>query len=265
MKRKHIIPFLLSALLLGFSACDSDTDDSTGTSRMEVRLTDAPGDYDEVNVEIASVQVHKEDGDNESGWITLDEIHPGIYNLLDFANGRDTLLASASLPAGHISQIRLILGDDNTLKLKDGSVVDLKTPSGQTSGVKLQLNADLESDVTYMVLLDFDAAKSVVARGNGQYNLKPVVRTITEAIAGGIRGKVTPAEYKPGIYVISAANDTIGGFANDNGDFLIKGVEAGTYTVKFYTEDAAHDTTVENVSVTKDQIKDLGTIELPQE
>ena len=144
-------------------------------------------------------------------------------------------------------------------------MVDLKTPSGQTSGVKLQLNADLESDVTYMVLLDFDAAKSVVAKGNGGYNLKPVVRTITQAIAGGIRGKVTPAEYKPGIYVISAANDTIGGFANDNGDFLIKGVEAGTYTVKFYTEDAAHDTTVENVSVTRDQIKDLGTVELPQE
>lgn len=259
-----MVPFLLSALI-GFSACDSDKDsEGTGTAKMEVRLTDAPGDYEEVNVEIKSVQVHKEDGDDESGWITLDEIHPGIYNLLDFANGRDTLLASANLPVGHISQLRLVLGDNNSLKLKDNSVVDLKTPSGQTSGIKLQIDADLKSDVTYMVLLDFDAAKSVVARGNGQYNLKPVVRTITQAIAGGIRGKVTPAEYKPGIYVISAANDTIGGFANDNGDFLIKGVEAGTYTVKFYTKDAAHDTTVVDVNVTKDQIKDLGTIELPE-
>ncbi|GAA4423774.1 hypothetical protein GCM10023188_02950 [Pontibacter saemangeumensis] len=264
MKRKHIIPFLLSGLLIGFSACDSETDEGTGTAKMEVRLTDAPGDYEEVNVEIESVQVHKEDGDSEDGWITLDEIHPGVYNLLDFANGRDTLLASANLPVGHISQIRLVLGDDNTLKLKDGSVVDLQTPSGQTSGVKLQIDAHLESDVTYMVLLDFDAAKSVVAKGNGGYNLKPVVRTITKAIAGGIRGKVTPAAYKPGIYVISAANDTIGGFANDNGDFLIKGIEEGTYTVKFYTEGAAHDTTVEGVNVSKDQIKDLGTVELPE-
>lgn len=264
MKRKQLISILLSAFLIGFSACDSDTDENSGTSRMEVRLTDAPGDYDEVNVEIETVQVHKEDGDTEDGWITLEEIHPGIYNLLDFANGRDTLLASANLPAGHISQIRLILGDDNTLKLKDGTMVDLKTPSGQTSGVKLKIDAHLESDVTYMVLLDFDAAKSVVAKGNGGYNLKPVVRTITQAIAGGIRGKVTPAEYKPGIYVISASNDTIGGFANDNGDFLIKGIEAGTYTVKFYTEDAVHDFTVENVGVTKDQIKDLGTVALPE-
>lgn len=263
MKAKFVIPFLLSGLVW-FSSCDSDTD-GNGTAKMEVRMTDAPGDYDEVNVDIRSVQIHKEVTDSEAGWQTLDQIHPGVYNLLDFANGRDTLLASASLPAGTISQIRLVLGDNNSLKLKDGSVVALKTPSGQTSGVKLQINAELKEDVTYVVLLDFDAAKSVVARGNGQYNLKPVVRTITQAIAGGIKGKVTPAEYKPGIYVISAANDTIGGFANENGDFLIKGVKAGTYTVKFYTQDSAHDKTIENVSVSQDQIKDLGVVELPQE
>lgn len=258
MKRKHLIPLLLSCLVW-FSACN---DDSTGTSRMEVRMTDAPGNYEEVNIDVQSVQVHKEDDGDESGWITLDEINPGIYNLLDFANGKDTLLASSTLPAGKISQIRLILGGNNSLKLKDGTVKPLKTPSGQQSGVKLKINADLESDVTYVLLLDFDAAKSIVARGNGQYNLKPVIRTITKAVAGGIRGKVTPAEYKPGIYVISAANDTIGGFANDAGDFLIKGVPAGTYTVKFYTENDAHNKTVENVSVSQNQVKDLGTVTL---
>ncbi|MFD2246744.1 DUF4382 domain-containing protein [Pontibacter ruber] len=260
MKARFVIPLLLSGLVW-FSSCDSDSDNS-GTAKMEVRMTDAPGDYDEVNIDIKSVQISVEEADSESDWMTLDQIHPGVYNLLDFANGRDTLLASANLPAGTISQIRLVLGNNNTLKLKDGTVVPLKTPSGQTSGVKLTIDAELEEDVTYMVLLDFDAAKSVVARGNGQYNLKPVVRTITQAIAGGIKGKVTPAEYKPGIYVISAANDTIGGFANESGDFLIKGVPAGTYTVKFYTENNEHDKTVENVSVSQDQIKDLGTVEL---
>ena len=265
MKRKFLMPFLLSGLVW-FSSCDSDSkDDSTGSTTMQVRLTDSPGDYEEVNVDIKSVQIHKEDSDDESGWQTLDEIHPGVYNLLDFANGRDTLLASANLPTGSISQIRLVLGDNNTLKLKDGTLVELKTPGGQTSGVKLQLNANLKEDVTYMVLLDFDAAKSVVARGNGQYNLKPVVRTITQAIAGGIKGKVSPAEYKPSIYVISANSDTIGGFANDNGDFLIKGLEAGAYTVNFYAADSVHNKSVENVTVSQDEIKDLGIVELPQE
>ncbi|MBJ6117640.1 DUF4382 domain-containing protein [Pontibacter sp. BT310] len=265
MKRKLIIPFLLSGLIFGFSSCDSDTDsEGSGTSQLQVRMTDAPGDYEEVNIEIESVQVHRENTDSEEGWVTLDEIHPGIYNLLDFANGRDTLLASAELPAGTISQIRLILGDENTVKLKSGEVIDLKTPSGQTSGVKLSVNAKLESDVTYVMLLDFDAAKSVVAKGNGGYNLKPVIRVISQAVAGGIKGMVTPAEYKPGIYVISSANDTLGGFANDEGNFLIKGVPAGTYSVKFYTEGAAHDTTITNVVVSQNAIKDLGTVKLPE-
>ncbi|SIQ68049.1 DUF4382 domain-containing protein [Pontibacter lucknowensis] len=263
MRTKFLIPFLMSGLVW-FSSCDSETD-SNGTARMEVRMTDAPGDYEEVNVDIRSVQIHKENTDSESGWLTLDEINPGVYNLLDFANGRDTLLASANLPAGTISQIRLVLGENNSVKLKNGTVVDLKTPSGQTSGLKLQLNADLREDVTYVVLLDFDAAKSVVARGNGQYNLKPVIRTVTQAIAGAIQGRVTPAELKPGIYVISAANDTIGGFANENGDFLIKGVRAGTYTVKFYTENDEHNKTVENVTVAQDQVKSIGTIDLMAE
>lgn len=262
MKRKLIIPFLLSGLVW-FSACDSDTDTS-GTSQLQVRMTDAPGDYEEVNIEVVSVQVHRENTDSEEGWITLDEINPGIYNLLDFANGQDTLLASADLPSGAISQIRLVLGDENTVKLKSGEVIELKTPSGQTSGVKLSVNANLEADVTYVMLLDFDAAKSVVPKGNGGYNLKPVIRVISQAVAGGIRGTVTPAEYKPGIFVISAANDTIGGFANEDGNFLIKGVPAGTYTVKFSTEGAAHDTTITNVAVSQNAIKDLGTVKLPK-
>ncbi|NDK54873.1 DUF4382 domain-containing protein [Pontibacter fetidus] len=265
MKRKLIIPFLLGALTFGFSSCDSDSDtDGSGTSKLQVRMTDAPGDYEEVNVEVVSVQVNRENTDGEEGWITLDEIHPGIYNLLDFANGKDTLLASAELPAGSISQIRLILGDENTVKLKSGEVIDLKTPSGQTSGVKLSVNATLEEDVTYVMLLDFDAAKSVVAKGNGGYNLKPVIRVISQAVAGGIKGKVAPAEYKPGIYVISSANDTLGGFANEAGDFMIKGVPAGSYTVKFYTEAAAHDTTLTDIVVSQDAIKDLGTVQLPE-
>ncbi|MCX2740582.1 DUF4382 domain-containing protein [Pontibacter anaerobius] len=262
MKKKFFLPLMLCGLI-GFSSCDSNED--SGTARMEVRMTDAPGDYDEVNVEIESVQIHTEEGDTEEGWVTLDEIHPGVYNLLDFANGKDTLLASAELPVGHISQIRLILGNENSVKLKSGEVIDLKTPSGQTSGVKLQLNADLQDDVTYMVLLDFDAARSVVPKGNGGYNLKPVIRTITQAIAGGIKGSVTPAEYEPAIYVISAANDTIGGYASDNGEFLIKGVPAGTYRVEFITEYGEHNKTVENVSVSQDQIKDMGVVMLPQE
>ncbi len=243
---------------VGLGACNKH---ETGSAKLEVRLTDAPGDYAEVNVDVRSVQIHASDGTGEEGWTTLPHINPRVYNLLDFANGRDTLLASASLPSGRISQIRLVLGDQNSLRLKGQTQrLPLKTPSGQTSGLKIKINADLREDVTYVVLLDFDAARSVVKRGNGDYNLKPVIRTLTEAVAGGIKGTVTPAAAKPGIYVISASQDTIGGFASDNGSFLIKGVPAGTYTVKFYTGEPVKTTTLTGINVQKDQILDLGPV-----
>ncbi|MFA1771230.1 DUF4382 domain-containing protein [Rufibacter glacialis] len=261
--KKRLVFGMLWMAAFGFASC-SDEKDIAGSARMEVRLTDAPGDYEEVNVDIRGVQVHRETNDDGTGWTTLETIKPGVYNLLDFANGRDTLLATANLPAGRISQIRLLLGDKNSLKLKGESTTRaLTTPSGQTSGLKLQLNADLQADVTYVVLLDFDAAKSVVPRGNsGQYNLKPVIRTLTHAVAGGIRGTVTPAAAKPGILVISAANDTIGGFADDAGRFLIKGVPAGTYKVQFSTKEPYKNKELPNIVVTNDRITEVPAVSL---
>ena len=84
--------------MVSMSACNKNDDEGTGTSRMEVRLTDAPGDYEKVLIDIRSVEIHTDAnaGNNSSGWQTLTNINPGIYNLLDFANGQDTLLASAN-------------------------------------------------------------------------------------------------------------------------------------------------------------------------
>ena len=261
-----MLPALLLGLTLGFSACDKEDDDkATGTSRMEVRLTDAPGDYEKVLIDIRSVEIHTDaNASNTSGgWTTLGNINPGIYNLLDFSNGKDTLLAASNLPAGRISQIRLVLGPDNSLVLKDGSTVALKTPSGQTSGLKVKIDADLVPDVTYVVLLDFDASKSIVAKGNGGYNLKPVIRTITQAVAGGIRGNVTPVMAGNEIHVIETvpgANgliDTVGGFTDINGNYLIKGLVGGIYNVDFYAPNKKK--TVGGVVVTNNAITTVNT------
>lgn len=234
---------MLLGVALGFSSCSKDDDSNSGTSKMEVRLTDAPGDYSKVLIDIKSVQVHTDGNanDNSAGWVTLSNINPGIYNLLDFSNGKDTLLAASNLPSGRISQIRLILGDNNSLELKDGTPVDLKTPSGQSSGLKVKIDADLVPDVTYVVLLDFDASKSIVQKGNNNYSLKPVIRTITQAVAGGIKGTVIPAAIGNEVQVIETAPgtngviDTVGGFTDVNGNYLIKGLIGGIYTVDFYS------------------------------
>jgi hypothetical protein len=90
----------------------------------------------------------------------------------------DTLIAFDSLVSAQmISQVRLILGDSNTVMV-DSILYDLSTPSGQTSGIKLQVHTELLPDSTYVIMLDFDPEESVKQTGNGQYKLKPVIRTI---------------------------------------------------------------------------------------
>ena len=267
MKITRLLPFACAALLglAGCSKSSSDDSSSAGMSKFEVRLTDAPGDYRAVNLDVQQVQVHVSDDDNPSGWQSLGLIRPGIYNVMDYTNGNSALLTSADFPAGKISQIRLILGNNNTLTLRDGTVVPLNTPSAQQSGLKLKIDAVLVRDVTYQLVLDFDVAKSIVARGNGAYNLKPVIRTVTTAVAGGIRGTATPAAARPLVLAIRtsvAPNDTLSTTADAAGGFLLRGVPAGTYRVELLTASPYRNATRTGVLVATDQITDLGAVSL---
>lgn len=253
MKKILILGFL-SILIVAIFGCDSDSKNA----RLEVWLTDAPGDYQEVNVEIEGVQVHVGDGEQESGWKSLD-VDGGVYNLLEFTNGLDTLLGTIELPPGRISQVRLKLGQDNTLKV-GGKVLPLSTPSGQQSGLKLQVHTVLTEGITYKILLDFDVARSVVDRGNDTYSLKPVIRTITEAQDGAIKGIVIPALSTPAVYAIEGTDTVATTYTDDAGKFLLRGLDAGTYRVVFLPN-SEYDTLVkESVNVTIGTVTDLGEV-----
>jgi hypothetical protein len=185
MKQKSLIlPFLgILLLVFTFQACKKTGNSNGQPSKMNIYLTDAPADYQAVWIDIQQVMV-KGDADSAAndGWTTVPLLKPGKYNLLDLRNGKDTLLGGVSLPAGKVSQIRLILGDDNQIVLEDGSTVNMKTPSAQESGLKLDVDADLKAGIPYELVLDFDAARSIVKAGNsGQYILKPVIRTFAKS------------------------------------------------------------------------------------
>jgi hypothetical protein len=255
MKMKNVLKSLSVLLLVAvFFACSDDEKNA----RLQVYLTDAPGDYQEVNVEIEGVEIHRSDDESESGWEAL-QINSGVYNLLELTNGLDTLLGEISIPAGKISQIRLKLGDNNTLKIND-TMHALTTPSGQQSGLKLQVHETLAEGITYKILLDFDVARSIVLTGSNSYKLKPVIRTITEAQDGAIRGIVDPAESTPAIYAI-ANTDTVGTtYSDSTGHFLIRGLPAGSYTVIFSPNSNFSLTQKENVGVQIGNVTELGVV-----
>src|ERR1700739_2462917 len=80
-------------------------------ANVQVLLTDSPfPDVSAVWVNVTDIQINE---GSDSAWTSVSGAHPGLYNLLDLTNGKDTILADAQIPAGKISQIRLILGDGN--------------------------------------------------------------------------------------------------------------------------------------------------------
>ena len=217
-------------------------------------------------MDVIGVEIHVSDVDENENWQALTLLRPGVINLLDLAAGRDVLLASANFPEGRISQIRLKLGLNNSIKLVgDPTTYALQTPSAQQSGLKLKINADLRRDVTYQVVLDFDASKSIVERGNGsnRFSLKPVIRTVTTAIAGGVRGYVTPVvDFQSSALLISAAHDTLStSIAPATGEFLFRGVTGGTYSLHLSGAGARDGRQHEqSVRVASDRITEVGTI-----
>lgn len=252
---KRIAGFLLLSVI--WLACSNDDQ----TARLDVRLTDAPGDYEEVNIDIQSVEINNDEGN--SGWTTLD-VESGVYNILELTNGLDTLLATAELPAGRISQIRLILGSNNSVKI-GGETFPLSTPSAQQSGLKLNLNAMLTEGITYTITLDFDAARSIVARGNGTYSLKPVIRALETATSGAIKGTVLPLEAAPAVFAIVGTDTVATAYTDEAGKFILRSLPAGSYTVSFDPKEGFVPQQKDAVSVTLGTVTDLGTVTIANE
>lgn len=231
MRSRYFLVGLIA--LSGFFASSCATDEEA-ISRVVITMVDSPGDYDEVNIDIQEVRVNMSFSSTDDSWVELDNPTTGVVNILELTGGKSITIADAEVPAGRISQIRVILGPNNTLVMGD-EVYDLDVPSGSQSGLKLQVQQTLKGGVTYYLKLDFDAAKSIVKKGNsGKYGLKPVIKVITEATSGAIKGEVLPAAENVAIYALQG-EDTLGttyAIANES-SYILEGIPEGTYDLSF--------------------------------
>lgn len=263
MKFRHILSGLVYAVLAA-CICSSCTK-GIGSSRLTLYLTDAPADYDAVNIEILRIEIKTTDDFGDETWQVFPFGNPGIYNLLEFRNGIDTLLASAELPPGRLSQLRLILGTNNSIVV-DSNTLDLplSAPSAQQSGLKINIHTDLKDGGEYKLWIDFDAARSILQTGTGEYKLKPVLRGFTETESSSIKGNVQPQDAAATIYAISGT-DTLAAIPDaQTGDYLIRGMPQRAWKLIADANNGYIDQTINGINTIIGQTTTVDTIKLRQ-
>ena len=238
--------------LAALAACGGGGGSSSGTQTagtLGVSLTDAPAcGFDKVFVTVTKVRVHKSAsaGADDDGWteIAVDPARSRI-DLLSLTNGVLQPLGQTPLAAGHYSQLRLVLAKNSgnglanaVLPAGQNDEVALITPSAVESGLKLVNEFDIEAGQRADLVLDFDACKSIVSRGNGDYALKPVVKVIP-TLLNGVEGYV--AAGLTDVHVSAQKNgEIISSTAPDSeGHFYLARLPVGAYDVVITASDRA--------------------------
>jgi hypothetical protein len=176
--KKVIGVVVIGFFLIAFTSCDKKNDTLKPMGKIEIKMTDAPIDLEAVNIDLKSILLHyAQEADSMDGWLAI-ETNEGVYNLLELQNGNDTLIAYEEIPAGKITQLRFVLGENNTVVTNTFDTVKLKVPSGMESGIKININKELYEDAGLELLLDFDAELSVTMNGAGEYILNPVIKLL---------------------------------------------------------------------------------------
>ena len=238
---------LLSSLAVLVTGCGGDGGGGSsggGFGTLGASLTDAPScGFDSVNVTVVKLRVHQSStaSDTDAGWTDITLTPARKINLLSLNNGVLDILGQTPLAAGHYTQLRLVL-DPNTAVGFVNSVVPtggvetaLVTPSAVQSGIKLIHEFDVASGQRVDLLLDFDACKSIVTRGNGTFALKPVI-TVIPFVLNGIDGFVDFALLGSGVMVTAQQNGVIVGATAPNsttGEFFLARLSPGNYDVVF--------------------------------
>lgn len=251
---------ILIASFLIFSGCEKSTESTPGSGELKIYLVDSPGEFDEVNIVVKSVAVHKSNTDTVTGWSIVNNT-PATYDLLKLRNGASAILGSAKLTPGHYTQLRLMIDSGSNIVV-NGVKYNLVIPSGMESGLKLTHAFWIESDKLYELTLDFDADKSIKKLGNNTWKLQPTIRVVANVVSGTISGKVLPLDANARVETI-VGSDTVTTLPDTSGNFKLVALPEGTYSVKIIPYNTAYkDTTISNVAVVKQQDTNLGTITL---
>jgi len=265
--KKFVLALVTILAMLAASGAGCGEAPGTGTGTLELYLSDAPTDAENVTgvyITINEIQYHMNDQ-----WITCEEFEgPKTYNLLELTDGNSTLLGELVLPGGHYNQIRFILdapemGQDPInpgcyIEFANNSTEPLFVPSGNTTGFKAVGEFTVPVNGTVDITTDFDVRKSVHLAAS-HYILWPTIRTVVNNEAGRISGVITNNStytdiivfaYEDGTWADTEDDEPIypasrfpnavnSGKMCDDGHYTIPFLAAGTYDLAVAGYDGA--------------------------
>jgi hypothetical protein len=265
--------FFLLAIACNKSA--NGPSSSAGSRSVSIFLTDDPSlTFDHLFLDIQKLEIKVEDsiqqeqedrdregsddgdkrGETSGGWMNV-PITPGIYDILHFRNGLDTLMANTSFSASRsFEKIRLTLGSNNSITA-NGTSIPLSL-SGNDNIVVIKLDNDILDDhpSSFDISIDFDAGRSLVQHG-GRIELKPQTKAFRKGKAGAIEGRVLPLDANPVVMAIHG-QDTATAKPGREGEFKIVGLTPGSYSLLVRSLAGIYrDTVISNISVQREDVQ----------
>lgn len=249
-------------------SADANGNGNNGPASVRVYVTDHQSlIYDSVLLNIVKFEVKVEDNgiDSLGGWRTL-AITPGVFDILRFRNGLDTLFATGTLPPGRkLQKIRMTLGSQNSVVYQGVRYpLIVKDNRGEVEANLDDSNVDSIAPGQYAFWIDFDAHHSIQQKSNNRYELKSKIKIFSKSRSGRIEGRVLPAAAQAMVLAIRGA-DTATAIPESDGKFKIVALQAGTYKLWFdATANNYQDSIINNVVVTHHDDTKINTVVLHQ-
>lgn len=252
----------LSAFIV-YGCGGSGSDFNGGTGTLSVQITDATVDgVTETVVEFTGITVKPRNG----GQLEFPFDDPMTIDLKTLTNiNTELLLDEQVLPAGEYNWIRLAVNAecdsmlDSYVMTNSGGQVELRVPSGDTSGLQLGNGFVVTANQSTNLVIDWDLRMGLThPQGSSCYKLRPSLRIVDFAEHGSIAGTVDAtlidgdcsSDPNTGagnvVYVFEGADinpDDIDGNAPDpvttanvsleDGRYMAAFLEPGPYTVAF--------------------------------
>lgn len=232
---KVIFSSLLILSMVVLASCSGDDERENGL--VNIFLVDAPGDFDEVFVEILGVEVVPGSGQP----IMLDYIPANkIVNVANLVGETALLVGRGRIPIGTMAQMTLVLGDEIYVQ-RGGERVNMEYAHPDNKRIDFNTEYIIQGGVSYDLYIDIDLARSVNRIG-GVYVFNPVARTFVNRDKGILTGSVNPPAARPFVYALSET-DTLSTLTNAEGRYFFRGMTGGNYEIRIQPRAPYFDTT----------------------